>query len=242
MIEPSPRGGGPSAGHLEQRIGHRFGDPSLLHECLIHGSATRRGRVRNDNNERLEFLGDRVLGLVIADLLFTVHPRESEGALSRRHAALVRRETLADVAAEIDLGSCLVLSRSEEEGGGRGNPTILADAMEALIGAVYRDGGLEAAGAVIRRFWRPRLALMEGPPQDVKTALQEWSQERALGLPRYEVLRTAGPDHSPTFEVRVSLADFPPEHASGSSKRVAERAAAGRLLARLTDRDDRDDG
>jgi ribonuclease-3 len=221
-------------GAVAQRIGHRFGDPKLLRECLTHSSAAAaRGRTHRRNNERLEFLGDRVLGLVVADLLFTAYPGEGEGDLSRRHAALVRRETLAEVAAEIDLGEWLVLSRSEEDGGGRTNPTILADAMEALIGAVHRDAGLEASSALIRRFWQPRLAAMDAPPQDVKTALQEWSQERSLGLPRYEVVQTAGPDHAPTFEVMVTLADLPPEQARGNSKRMAERAAAERLLTRV---------
>jgi ribonuclease-3 len=227
-------GGSPTGlATVEDRIGHRFRDKALLREALTHSSATGPGRRIRRSNERLEFLGDRVLGLVIAELLFTRFPDEGEGALSQRHAGLVRRETLAEVAAELGIGDWLVLARSEEEGSGRSNPAILADALEAVIGALHLDGGLPAAAAFIRAHWERRLSDMRGPPRDAKTALQELTQSRGLGLPDYRVMSTSGPAHAPTFEVTVSLADIASATATGSSKRAAEQAAAEQLLARL---------
>lgn len=221
------------AAAIELRIGHRFAREGLLREALTHSSATGHGRRGRRSNERLEFLGDRVLGLVIAELLIARFPDEGEGALSRRHAGLVRRETLAEVGSEIGLGEWLVLARSEEEGGGRSNPAILADATEAMIGALFLDGGLGAAEGFIRRHLEPRLSGMQAPPCDAKTALQEWAQGRGLGLPEYRVVGEAGPPHAPTFEVAVSLTDFQPTRASGGSKRAAEQAAAERLLEQV---------
>ncbi len=218
---------------LEQRIGHRFADPALLGEALTHSSAVGTARRTRRSNERLEFLGDRVLNLVIADLLMTRFPRESEGALSKRHAGLVRRETLAEVGRELGLGRFLELGRSELDGGGLANPAILADALEALIGALYRDAGLAAAEAFIHRHWRTRLHEMRKPPRDAKTTLQEWAQARGLGLPAYSVVETAGPPHAPHFEVAVALADLPPAQAGAGSKRAAEQAAAELLLSGL---------
>lgn len=219
---------------IEPRIGHRFARETLLREALTHSSASGHGRRARRNNERLEFLGDRVLGLVVAELLIARFPKEGEGALSRRHAGLVRRETLAEVGLALGLSEWLVLARSEEEGGGRSNPAILADATEALIGALFLDGGLGAAEGFIRRHFEPRLADMQAPPCDAKTALQEWAQGRGLGLPEYRVVGEAGPPHAPTFEIAVSLTDFPPARASGGSKRAAEQAAAERLLEQVT--------
>jgi ribonuclease III len=218
---------------VEQRIGHRFASKTLLREALTHSSATGPGGRGRRSNERLEFLGDRVLGLVIAELLFTRFAAEGEGALSQRHAGLVRRETLAEVAAELGLGDWLVLARSEEEGGGRSNPAILADALEAVIGALHLDGGLPLAASFIRTHFEQRVADMRGPPRDPKTALQEWTQSRGLGLPEYRVIGAAGPAHAPIFEVAVALADLGSATATGSSKRAAEQAAAEQLLAHL---------
>jgi ribonuclease III len=228
-----PGGSSTELAAVEHRIGHRFTKKALLGEALTHSSATGPGRRIRRSNERLEFLGDRVLGVVIAELLFTRFPDEGEGALSQRHAGLVRRETLAEVAAEMGIGDWLVLARSEEEGGGRSNPAILADALEAVIGALHLDGGLPTAAAFIRANWEQRLAEMRGPPRDAKTALQEWTQSRGLGLPDYRVTGTSGPAHAPTFEVAVALADVGSATASGGSKRAAEQAAAEQLLARL---------
>jgi ribonuclease-3 len=217
---------------IEMRLGHRFADRSLLTEALTHSSAVGGGRGRR-SNERLEFLGDRVLGLVIADLLLARYPREGEGDLSRRHAALVRGEALAEIGAALGAAQWLVVGRSEEEAGGRSNPALLANVVEALIGALYLDAGLEAAAGFIERHWLPRLESMPVPPRDAKTALQEWAQSRGLGLPTYEVAAVAGPAHAPRFEVSVSLAGFAPGGAVAGSKRAAEQAAAEELLGRL---------
>jgi ribonuclease III len=220
-------------GEVEARVGHRFLRRARLREALTHSSAAGRGQRRKRSNERLEFLGDRVLDLVIAEVLFGRFPHEGEGALSQRQAGLVRRETLAEIAAELGVGDWLILARGEEEGGGRTNPAILADTLEALIGALYLDGGWTVAEAFIGAHWEPRLARMQGPPRDAKTALQEWTQSRGLGLPVYQVTKTSGPPHAPTFEIAASLADVEQVTATGSSKRAAEQAAAERLLARL---------
>jgi ribonuclease-3 len=220
-------------GAVEARLGHCFTTKAWLREALTHSSATGPSRRIERSNERLEFLGDRILDVVIAELLFRRFPNEGEGALSQRQAGLVRRETLAEIATELGIGDWLVLARSEEEGGGRSNPAILADALEALIGALYLDGGWTVAEPFIRAHWEGRVAQMQGPPRDAKTVLQEWTQSRGLGLPTYQVTRTSGPPHAPTFEIAVSLADFAKVTATGSSKRTAEQAAAERLLAHL---------
>jgi|SRR5918996_6337729 ribonuclease-3 len=217
---------------IEARLGHGFADRGLLTEALTHSSATGRGRGRR-SNERLEFLGDRVLGLVIADLLIARYPDEGEGDLSRRHAALVRRETLAEVGRDLGAARWLVVGRSEEEAGGRANPALLANVVEALIGALYLDAGLTGAEHFIREHWRTHLEAMVVPPRDAKTRLQEWAQSRGLGLPIYEVAAVAGPAHAPRFDVSVSLAGFDPGRAVAGSKRAAEQGAAEELLARL---------
>ncbi|HEX5080004.1 MAG TPA: ribonuclease III [Geminicoccaceae bacterium] len=217
---------------IEATLGHRFAERALLTEALTHSSATGRGR-SGRSNERLEFLGDRVLGLVIADLLIGRYPREGEGDLSRRHAALVRRETLAEVGRDLGVAQWLVVGRSEEDAGGRANPALLANVVEALIGALYLDAGLAAAERFILEHWSPRLETMAVPPRDAKTTLQEWAQSRGLGLPVYEVAAVAGPAHAPRFDVSVSLAGFAPGRAVAGSKRAAEQAAAEELLARV---------
>jgi ribonuclease III len=224
---------GEAAAALEQRLGYRFADSALLREALTHSSATGHGRRAVRSNERLEFLGDRVLGLVIAELLIRRFVREGEGALSRRLAALVRRDTLAELALELGLGQSLVLARSEDDTGGRSKPATLANGLEALIGALYLDGGLAPAAAFIERHFGPRLAAMRAPPQDPKTALQEWAQGCGLGLPDYRVVEVAGPAHEPRFEVSVQVGERPPATAIAGSKRAAEQAAAERLLGAL---------
>jgi len=232
----SPAGATPA--ELEQTIGYRFADPALLREALTHSSAIAHGRRGQRSNERLEFLGDRVLGLAVADLLMVRFPGESEGALTKRHAGLVCRETLAEIALELDLGRFLVLGRSEEEAGGRARPATLANGLEAVIGAVYLDGGLTPAERLIELRWGPRLAAMLTPPRDAKTALQEWAQGRGFALPDYRVVEVGGPAHAPRFEVLVSVAGLPPAKAVAGSKRAAEQAAAEQLLAALEPADD----
>lgn len=222
-------------------IGHRFAQPELLREALTHPSAStpsasrpaRSRHARQRGYERLEFLGDRVLGLVLADLLYNAFPQEDEGALAKRLAALARKETLARVAAAADLGGHLVMSRAEAQGGGRKNPTLLADACEAVIGALYLDGGLDAAAGFIRRFWQPLMTAEARPPQDAKTALQEWAQGAGLPLPEYRTVRTEGPPHEPLFAVELQVAGQPPVTATGRTKRAAEQAAATQLLEQL---------
>ena len=229
-----------SAEDLAQVIGYAFAHPALLEEALTHPSALapepRRGRRRKPPHrsyERLEFLGDRVLGLVIADLLWRRFEREPEGDLTRRHTHFVRREALVRVAETIGLGRYIVLSRAEATAGAAGNPGILADACEALIAAIYLDGGFEAASTFVRRFWEPLIEEMQEPPRDPKTALQEWVQARGLPLPAYELVATSGPDHAPLFTVTASVAGGDPASATASSKRTAEAKAAALLLDRL---------
>lgn len=217
---------------LAARLGHRFERPRLLRQALTHASGLKRGR-HGDSYERLEFLGDRVLSLVIAELLFDRFPDEREGEIARRHAALVRGETLAEVAAEVDLGASVLMSRGEAEAGGRENPAILADVCEAVIAALYLDGGLDCAGGFIARHWRPLIDAAGEPPTDAKTTLQEWAQARSLPLPGYREIGREGPDHDPLFTIEVSVDGHAPVRATGASKRAAEQAAAAGLLRAL---------
>lgn len=223
---------------LARAVGHRFRDGSLLAAAITHPSMSGLERsgaaAANTTYERLEFLGDRVLGLVVAHWLLERHPTEHEGDLAKRHAGLVRREALCRVALAIGLGQHLRLAPGEADGGGRSNRTILADACEAVIGALYLDGGLETATRFIRAQWMP---LIEDagtpPPREPKTALQEWAQARGLPLPVYETVSQCGPAHEPSFEVRVTVTGQEPVSAGGSSKRTAEKNAAIRLLRQL---------
>jgi ribonuclease-3 len=229
---------------LAAAIGHSFARPELLEEALTHPSALagepRAGRRPSKRRiperrayERLEFLGDRVLGLVVADLLWRGFANEPEGHLTRRYVHLVRGATLARVAAAIGLAPHLILSRAEAAAGAATNPGILADVCEALIGAVYLDGGFDAAFAFVRRFWEPLIAEMTGPPRDPKTALQEWAQARGLARPDYALVAASGPDHARRFTVAASVAGGDPATATASSKRAAETRAAALLLDRL---------
>lgn len=229
-----------SAQDLAPVIGYEFSRPELLDEALTHPSAVAsgpsRGRRRQPAHrgyERLEFLGDRVLGLIVADLLWRRFAGEPEGHLTRRHTHLVRRETLARVAEAMGLEAHLVLSRTEQAAGTASNPAILADVCEALIAAIYLDGGLEAAAAFVHRFWGPLVEEMEAPPRDPKTALQEWAQARGLALPVYELIGTSGPDHALRFTVAARVAGSHRATATASSKRAAEAQAAAILLEGL---------
>jgi ribonuclease-3 len=223
------------ADDIESAIGYRFKSRRLMNEALTHSSATRRGHREPRTNERLEFLGDRVLGLTVAELLMRRYPDDPEGALSARISVLVSEPVLAEVARSLDLGRWLTVARSEEEGGGRAKPGILADAVEAMIGGIFLDGGWEPAAAFVRHHFAPRLETMAVPPRDAKSLLQEWSQARGLGLPAYELMQAVGPAHAPTFHVAVSIPGYETVTARAPSKRAAEQAAAEVLLDRLSE-------
>ncbi|PTX57296.1 RNAse III [Litoreibacter ponti] len=212
------------------RIGHDFADPELLIRALTHGSISSATR---PDNQRLEFLGDRVLGLVMAEALLEADPQAAEGVLAPRYNALVRKETCAAVAREIDLGAVLKLGKSEMVSGGRRKEALLGDGMEALIAAVYRDGGFEAAKALILRLWGTRVQTVEADARDPKTALQEFVQARGEPTPRYEIVKRDGPDHAPRFTIAVVLASGERAEAEAGAKRQAEQAAAKALLERL---------
>jgi ribonuclease III len=223
-----------AAAELSALMGHAFARPELLSQALTHPSMQQHRRSHgSDPYERLEFLGDRVLGLVVAEMLFTRFPDEAEGALARRHAALVRREAVARIASEIGLGRHLVLAKGEADAGGRANPGILADACEAVIGALYADAGFAVAAAFVRSRWEPMMEEALAPPKDAKTGLQEWAQGRGLALPRYQVLGQEGPPHEPIFLMEVSVEGVGSAVGRGASKRVAEQAAAGLLLEQV---------
>jgi ribonuclease-3 len=226
---------------LEKTIGYRFSDEGLLERALTHISALKGSQGRAGSYQRLEFLGDHVLGLAISDMLFRTFPRADEGELSRRLADLVRRETCADVARQLDLGSALRLGASEISAGGRTRIAILADVCESLIGAIFLDGGYKAAAAFIERFWAERMRKPARPLRDPKTVLQEWAQARGLPTPLYREVERTGPHHSPEFRVCVSLPDREAAEGKGRSKRAAEQAAAAAMLAREGVRMDRPD-
>lgn len=215
---------------LARRLGHEFARPALLTEALTHPSLGGPGHV---DNQRLEFLGDRVLGLVMAEALHAADPAAREGQLAPRYNALVRREACAAVAEEIGLGAALRLGRSEKLSGGRRKAALLADAMEAVIAAVYLDGGFDAARDMILRLWADRIAGVEADARDPKTALQEWAQARGAPPPRYAEVARDGPAHAPRFTVAARLPGGAEAQATAGSKRAAEQAAAAELLARL---------
>jgi ribonuclease-3 len=227
-----PRRSRRSATTLETRIGYRFDDVALLNCALTHISALKGPRNRAGSYQRMEFLGDHVLGLVISDMLFRAFPKADEGELSRRLADLVRKETCAEIAGTIDLGAAIKLGSSEVNAGARNRPAILADVCEALIGAVYLDGGYTAAEALVDRLWQARMRAKTQPLRDPKTVLQEWAQARGLPTPAYREVARSGPDHDPEFRVAVQLPHFAPAEGSGRSKRAAEQAAAAAMLSR----------
>lgn len=213
---------------LQQRIGYRFRDVSLLEQALTHRSLAR----EHPHNQRLEFLGDAVLGLLVAELLYSLYPDADEGDLSKRLVALVNGAQLATIAQQLDLGALLFMSPSEEEQRGRENSSNLEDACEALLGAIYLDGGLDAVRGVFAQFWKPLAETLTSAPKDAKTALQEWAQARALPLPEYKVLSAEGPAHAPDFVIEVAV-NGKTAQGRGANKRVAERLAAETLLKQL---------
>ncbi len=215
---------------FQQRLGYEFSDPELLVRALTHGSVSSATR---PDNQRLEFLGDRVLGLVMATALLEADKKASEGQLAPRFNALVRKEACADVARQIDLGAVLKLGRSEMLSGGRRKQALLGDAMEAVIAAIYRDAGFEAARDVILALWGDRIHKVEADARDAKTALQEWAQARGQKPPSYIEVKRTGPDHAPIFTIAARLQDGTEAQATAGSKRQAEQAAAKALLDQL---------
>jgi len=227
---------------FEERLGYRFRDSVLLEQALTHISALSGTRNRAASYQRLEFLGDHVLGLVVSDMLFRAFPKADEGEMSRRLADLVRREACADVGRALALGETIRLGASEANAGGRSRTAILADVCEALIGAIFVDGGYPAAAAVIERLWGARMRTPARPLRDSKTALQEWAQARGLPTPAYREIERKGPDHNPEFRVMVELPNLRPAEGLGRSKRAAEQAAAAQMLNHAGVKSDRLDG
>lgn len=221
---------GPGIEALEARIGHRFSDATLLERALTHSSLSAGGKVRD--LERLEFLGDRVLGLLTAEALWRLYPTYEEGELAPMLNALVRKETCAKAALAFGLDKLIRMSPHEEEAGGRKKKAILGDSCEALLGALYIDGGLAAARRAYDLFWTPNLEALSKAHRDAKTALQEWSQERKKGTPNYAVVDSGGPAHAPAFEIEVRIDGYEPARGEGRSKREAQMAAATAFLVR----------
>lgn len=229
---------------LEEALGHKFRSQDLLERALTHSSVggpgatvgqSRRSKQKDrkfGDNERLEFIGDRVLGLAVAELLGERFPEASEGELARRFNRLVCGDACAQVARDMALGGAMVLSDSEAAGGGRDRDTILADAMEAVLAAVFLDAGFDKARTVVRRLWAPYTDALPANAMDAKTALQEWAQGEGLPLPRYVEVKRTGPDHAPHFTTEVQIEDHAAERGQGSSKRIAEQAAATAFLQR----------
>lgn len=220
---------------FQGRIGHVFRQPALLVRAVTHSSISSPTR---PDNQRLEFLGDRVLGLVMSEALLAADGKATEGQLAPRFNALVRKETCAEVAREVALGDVLKLGRSEMMSGGRRKDALLGDAMEAVIAAVYLDSGFDAAKSLVLRLWGQRIGTVETDARDPKTSLQEWAQARGMTPPAYVEMGREGPDHQPQFTVEVRLANGATETARAGTKRAAEQAAARALLARMEQEND----
>ena len=215
---------------LQQRLNYQFTRPELLRQAVTHASFK---AAQGDDNQRLEFLGDRVLGLIMAEALLARDPDASEGQLAPRFNALVRKETCADVARALDLGAAMKLGRSEMLSGGRRKQALLGDAMEAVIAAIYLDGGLDAARELILRHWKTAMAQVKTDARDAKTSLQEWAQARGQTPPKYVLINRSGPDHAPQFLVEAQLQNGPTARAEAASKKAAEHQAAALLLAEV---------
>lgn len=220
---------------FEGRIGYKFSNPELLIRALTHSSISSATR---EDNQRLEFLGDRVLGLVMAEALFLADGSASEGKLAPRFNAMVRKETCGEVARDIELGAVLKLGRSEMVSGGRRKLALIADAMEAVIAAVYLDGGFDVARNLVLRLWGPRVAQAGNVSRDAKTALQEWAQAHGEKPPEYVEMSREGPDHAPLFSIEVRVFNGQRAMAKATTKRAAEQAAAKALLEKLEPADD----
>jgi ribonuclease III len=223
------RGGSAAIEALEARLGHRFLDRRLLETALTHASAANSAAA---SYQRLEFLGDRVLALVISEMLLEAFPKANEGELAQRLTALVRNESCAEVAMALDLGSAIRLGAGEAQSGGRTKAAILGDVCEALIGAIHIDAGIEAARRFVRGNWSERMLAWRGSMRDAKTTLQEWAQGRGIGTPAYVIVGRHGPDHAPRFDVEVTIDSLAPQRGEGRTRREAEQLAAAAVLVR----------
>ncbi|WP_237151831.1 ribonuclease III [Oryzibacter oryziterrae] len=220
---------------LEKRLQYHFKDRTGLVRALTHRSAVPGDKVAHESYQRHEFLGDRVLALVVAEMLFKANDKADEGDLARRLNQLVRRETCAEIALELDLGDVIRLGTGERQSGGRRKEAILGDVMEAVIAAIYLDGGFEVAKDFVERNWAPHMQRLPGQLRDAKTLLQEWAQGRGHAVPTYETLERTGPDHAPVFTVAVLIDGAQVGTGTGKSKREAEQAAAAAALAERAD-------
>ncbi|MDD7908364.1 MULTISPECIES: ribonuclease III [Pseudovibrio] len=217
---------------LEKRIQYSFKDKSLLEKALSHASALPASDAPLKSYQRLEFLGDRVLGLSVATMLEKHFPHAEEGELARRLNQLVKKETCAEVARELKIGDHMRLGDSECQSGGRGKTALLADMCESILAAIYLDSGFEAANKFVNTHFAGRMLSYKGPLRDAKTTLQEWAQSKGRPTPIYEVVDRSGPDHAPVFNIRVTVEGVDPGEACGASKRVAEQSAAELILRR----------
>lgn len=220
------------AAELEKNLGYTFKDADLFAVALTHVSALKSARNRTESYQRLEFLGDHVLGLVVSDMLYRAFPNADEGEMSKRLADLVRRETCADVAKNLGMLEAIKLGTVGHGAGARLRKSVLGDICEAVIGAIFLDGGYAAAADFVRRNWTDRMQKPMKALRDPKTVLQEWAQGRGLPPPTYQEIARTGPDHDPVFSVAVELPGHVPAEGRGSSKRAAEKAAATALLVR----------
>ncbi|MDE2578968.1 MAG: ribonuclease III [Hyphomicrobiales bacterium] len=221
--------GGRDLDRFEKALDYTFSDRALLELALTHVSATNK---RLQSYQRLEFLGDRVLGLAVANMLFIAFPQAEEGELSRRLADLVRKETCADVAREWAAARVLKLGEGEAQSGGAQKAAILGDICEAVIGAVFIDGGYDAAATLVERAFGPRMTAARSAARDPKSALQEWAQGLGHAAPAYSLAGQSGPDHAPTFIVAVAVGGYASAKGEGPSKRAAEQAAAEAFMTR----------
>lgn len=235
-VKPAKKARRPSAKAaakiIEQRIGHAFSDRSLLATAFTHVSALKSARSRADSYQRLEFLGDHVLGLIVSDMLYRAFPKADEGELSKRLADLVRREACADVARSLGLDEAVKLGSVGAGAGARLRKSVLGDICEAVIGAIFLDGGYAAAAQFVERNWTERMRKPVRPLRDPKTILQEWAQGKGLPTPVYREIERTGPHHDPQFRVAVELPGLTPAEGVGGSKRAAEKVAATALLKR----------
>jgi len=222
----------PATSAIEQRLGHKFADPSLLMTAMTHVSALKPSRKRGESYQRLEFLGDHVLGLIVSDMLYRAFPNADEGELSKRLADLVRKESCADVAKSLGLAEDIKLGAVGPGAGARLRKSVLGDICEAVIGAVFLDGGYPAASEFVERNWTERMRKPRLPLRDPKTVLQEWAQGKGLPTPVYREVERTGPHHDPQFRVAVDLPGLAPAEGVGGSKRAAEKVAASVMIER----------